>query len=465
MNDPRPAVDPRTAGREQRKAAGKALRAVVAREAHAAFTVDPARDPLPILTATDTLRVASLVPERYKRMAASPFAFYRGAAALMAHDLAASPRIGLPVQACGDCHLMNFGAFSSPEGNVLFDINDFDESYPGVDFIVDLKRLVGSVAVAAQNDGMPDKKAEALAAATVKAYRDFMSFLADRSPLEIWQTRMDLRDQIEGLGDADLETKVLDGLFKAERKGKAATEQPRVEAGDDGAMRFVDKPPFIFHVGADGHRIDHVLSPAALARYKATLLPERAMLLERYALHDVAFKVVGVGSVGTFCAIGLMMTADGEQIVLQLKQALDSAVVGLAAAPVPLEHQGRRVVEGQRALQAASDIFLGWTQDETGRQFYLRQLKNRRLGSIGELMEGKALPAYATLCGRTLARAHARTGDPAAITGYVGKSEVLDEALASFAMRYASQTVLDHAKLTASDLVPASAPKAEQKAA
>lgn len=454
--DQSPSTDARShlLGREQRKAAGKALRAVVSRESHAEFTVDPGRDPLPVLTASDGARVAGLVPERYKRMAASPFAFYRGAAALMAHDLGGAPRIGLPVQACGDCHLLNFGAFSSPEGNVLFDINDFDETHPGVDFIVDLKRLAASVAVAAGNAGMPDKKAAALAATTVKAYRDFMSFLAERSPLEVWQTRMDLDAQVEGLGDADLETRILESLLKAEKKGKSAAEQPHLETGPDGSPRFIEKPPFVTHADADGHPVGHVLSAAALAAYKATLLPERAMLLDRYALGDVAFKVVGVGSVGTFCAVGLMLTPDGEQVILQLKQALPSVMAGLADAPAAPAHQGRRVVDGQRALQAASDIFLGWTQDERGRQFYLRQLKNRRLGSVAELMAGKALPAYATLCGRTLARAHARTGDPAAITGYVGKSEVLDEALATFAMRYASQTVLDHGKLAGSDLVP-----------
>ena len=372
----------------------------------------------------------------------------------MAHDIAASPRIGLPVQACGDCHLLNFGVFSSPEGNILFDINDFDETFPGVDFIVDLKRLVASVAVAAQDVGLPNKKAQTLAAATVKAYRDFMSFLAEESPLAVWQTRMDLQDQIKGFGDADLQTKILDQLLKSERKGKASSEQPHLEDHDDGSVHFVDRPPFIYHTDVSGHSVGAVLSAKAIADYTETLQLERAMLLDRYKLQDAAFKVVGVGSVGTFCAIALMATADGEQIILQLKQALHSTVEALAADAAPITHQGRRVVEGQRAMQAASDIFLGWTQDGSGRQFYIRQLKNRRLGSMAELIQSKALPAYATLCGRTLARAHARTGDPSAITGYVGGSEELDEALATFAMSYASQTVLDHAKLAASALVP-----------
>jgi uncharacterized protein (DUF2252 family) len=444
--------------RSQRSAAGKALRAVVSRESLADFTVDPHRDPMPLLTAGDASRVQALVPERYKRMAVSPFTFYRGAAAVMAHDASTMPRLGLSVQACGDCHLMNFGAFSSPEGTVLFDINDFDETAPGVDFTVDLKRLVASVAVAAQDAQVPDKKAQALAKATAKAYRDFMSYLAELSPLDVWQTRMDLQDQLNGLGDSDLETKILSKLVKSEKGGKTSSEQPGIEIGPDGAPSFTDKSPFIYHVGVDGHQVNTVLNAHALALYKSTLQSERAVLLDKYALRDVAFKVVGVGSVGTYCAIGLMETADGESIILQLKQAQESAIAQLSNAGSGTGHQGKRVVDGQRAMQAASDIFLGWTQDDDGRQFYMRQLKNRRLGSIGEAIEGKALAAYATLCGRTLARAHARTGDPAMISGYLGGSEVSDEALATFAMSYASQTVLDHAKLVASGLVPHDTP-------
>lgn len=322
---------PQLLTRTQRKATGKALRAVVSRESHADFAVDPKRDPLSILTAGDKARVASLIPVRYARMAVSPFTFYRGAAAVMAHDFLPERKIGLPVQACGDCHLMNFGAFSSPEGNVLFDINDFDETCPDVDFIVDLKRLAASVAVAAQDAQMPDKKAQALAQATVKAYRDFMSFLAEEAPLDIWNTRMDLKDQVAGLGDADLETKVIATLMKAETKGKTSSEQPGITTDPNGVPRFTDKPPFIYHTGLDGKKVSDVFSGSLLAAYRQTLWPETARLLDRYALRDSAFKVVGVGSVGTFCAIGLMATADGEQIILQLKQAMDSAIAELRA--------------------------------------------------------------------------------------------------------------------------------------
>ncbi len=442
--------------RAQRKSAGKSLRSLVSRESHADFPIDAGRDPLPVLTANDAARVPSLLRVRYERMAATPFTFYRGAAALMAHDLANSPRIGLAAQACGDCHLMNFGALTSPEGNVLFDINDFDETYPGVDFIVDLKRLVTSVALAAREAQMPDKKAQALVQATVKAYRDFMSFLAGQSPLDVWNTRMDLGAQIAGFGDAHLETKVLGMLAKAEKRGDdASTENAGITTDAAGRSIFVDKPPFISHVDADGRTVRAILSDKALAAYKRTLLPEQARLLDRYMLRDVAFKAVGIGSVGTYCAIALMETPEGDRIILQLKEALPSSIAGLAALRLDETENGRRVVEGQRAMQAASDAFLGWMRDDSGRQFYLRQLKNRQLDAIGVTLQAKALPAYATLCGRTLARAHARTGDPAMITGYVGGSDVIDLALASFAMSYASQTVLDHARLLASTLVPA----------
>jgi uncharacterized protein (DUF2252 family) len=348
---------------------------------------------------------------------------------------------------------MNFGAFLTPEGRVLFDINDFDETYPGVDPILDVKRLVASVAVAAQAEGLNDKKAHAIARATARSYRTFMTELATKSPLEVWRVSMNLADEVAMLDDEALETKVLARLVKAEKSAKPADDFPHFTTDASGAMRITDRPPTIFHVGADGETLHGVLDAEAIAAYHATLLPDRQALLARYARRDVAFKVVGVGSVGTTCAVGLFATADGEPLILQVKQAWTSVIAPHAPTVPPYVNEGQRVVEGQRAMQAASDPFLGWTRDHLGRDFYLRQLKNRRLGSLADLMEGKALPAYATLCGRTLARAHARTGDPAVIAGYIGKTEVLDEALASFAMAYARQTVFDHAKLVASPLV------------
>jgi uncharacterized protein (DUF2252 family) len=444
-------LGPKQFSRAERYKAGRALRTSVPLESHAALSLPPDRDPVAILRETEAERIPELLPERYKRMVTSPFLFFRGAAAVMARDLAGLPMAGVLVQACGDCHLMNFGAFSTPEGRVLFDINDFDETLPQVDFTADLKRLAASVAVAAIDAKMPDKKARALAQATVKSYREFVRELPEQPPLEIWYTRMDIAQEVKRIDDGKLRDNLFSILVNAKKDLAADDNFPHLAARSNGsAARIDDRPPLIRHFDTEGLKPYKIHAHSAFANYRGTLLPERRRLVERYELTDVALKVVGVGSVGTFCAIGLFMTADGEHLFLQVKQALNSVLEKLTPSRPEITHQGIRVVEGQRAMQAASDIFLGWTADpETGRYFYVRQLKNRRLGSIGEVMESGALGAYASLCGRTLARAHARTGDPAVLAGYMGKSEALDDALASFAMAYAAQTRRDHAQLNA----------------
>ncbi|HUI20159.1 MAG TPA: DUF2252 domain-containing protein [Methylocella sp.] len=443
-------IPAKTLPRAQRYEAGRALRKVVAREPHAECPAASSRDPVAILAETDKPRIPELLPIRYERMLQSPFTFFRGAAAIMAHDLAALPQIGAHVQACGDCHLMNFGAFNTPEGRILFDINDFDETLPGVDFTVDLKRLAASVAVAALDANMPDKKARALAKATVAAYREFIHELATRTPLEIWYTRMDIAQEVKRIDNAKLRDTIFSILVKAKKDLAADDNFPHLATAKDGHAHIEDRPPLIYHFDTPETKGYKIHAHSAFANYQSSLLSERRALAEHYALTDIAFKVVGVGSVGTFCAIGLFMTADGEPLFLQVKQALSSVLEKIAAPPPDLTHQGCRVVDGQRAMQAASDIFLGFTEDlKTNRHLYVRQLKNRHLGSIGEVIEGKALDAYANLCGRTLARAHARSGDPALLAGYMGKSEAFDDALASFAMTYATQTKHDYASLKA----------------
>jgi uncharacterized protein (DUF2252 family) len=443
-------VPPKNSPRAERYEAGRALRQRVARETHADCPPASGRDPVAILALTDGTRIPELLPIRYERMVQSPFTFLRGAAAVMAHDLASLPETGAHVQACGDCHLLNFGAFSSPEERILFDINDFDETLPGVDFTVDLKRLAASVAVAALDANMPDNKAHDLAKATAQSYREFMLELATKTPLEVWCTRMEIDREVKRIAEVKLRDKILSTLLEAKRDLAADDNFPHLATTKAGVARIEDRPPLIYHFDTEATKGYKIHAHSAFANYQSSLLPERRALIERYALSDIAFKVVGVGSVGTFCAIGLFMTADGEPLFLQVKQALAPVLAKIAAPPPGLVHQGCRVVEGQRAMQAASDIFLGFTEDpKTNRQFYVRQLKNRRLGSIGEVIEGKALDAYANLCGRTLARAHARGGDPALLACYMGKSEVLDEALASFAMAYATLTKDDHAQLKA----------------
>ncbi len=290
------------------------------------------------------------------------------------------------------------------------------------------------------------KTAHTLAASAVEAYRRHVIRLAALSPLEIWHSHIALETEIEHIKDRALRKQLAAIVGKARGTVEEDDNFPHLADGKD--ARIKDKPPLIYHLedGADvQHRID---AKAVFAAYGQNLARERAVLFDRYTLKDHAFKVVGVGSVGTFCTVGLFMSGDAEPLFLQVKEAQASALQRLAPDLAWAGHQGQRVVEGQRMMQAATDIFLSWTEDpDTGRQFYVRQLKNRRLGSVGELVEEDALGDYVRICGRTLARAHARTGDPAAIAGYAGKSEALDEAIASFAMAYADRTVADHARL------------------
>ena len=436
--------------RSDRYSAGKALRAQHPRTKHAEYEVTDGRDPVAILAETDAGRIESLLPIRYQRMLVSPFTFLRGSAAVMAADLAGIDGAGIPVQSCGDCHLMNFGAFLTPEGNVLFDINDFDETLPDIDFTVDLKRLVASMAVAALDAGLSDKKARAIARTAAAAYRERIAKLARLAPLDIWHTRMLLEQEIEQFDDADLRRQIVGSLAVAH--GQLANDEnfPKLASTTGGKLHIEDRPPLIYHFNDAANTRDRIDANAVFETYLTTLPPERRVLAQRYRLADVAFKVVGVGSVGTFCAIGLFVTGDSEPLFLQIKEARNSVLERIGIPKQPIMHQGRRVVEGQRIMQAASDIFLGWAQDKvTERRFYVRHLKNRRLGSLSEVIQGNALPAYAALCGRTLARAHARSGDTAVLAGYMGKSETMDDALASFAMLYAEQTKRDHARLLA----------------
>jgi uncharacterized protein (DUF2252 family) len=432
--------------RAERFAKGRALRALVKREQQAELALASDRDPVAVLVESGKLRIPSLLPIRYQRMGQSPFTFLRGAAAIMARDLARQPVVGLPVQACGDCHLMNFGAFNTPEGRVLFDINDFDETLPGVDFVVDVKRLATSVAVAALDAGLSTKKARVAALATARTYRLFMAELAALSPLRVWHCDIDLNVEIDRIANTKLRNRVRATLIKAQKDLDADDNLPHLAKGRGTELKIADRPPLIYHIHDESIGQRAALA-AIFAQYCATLSPERQVLATRYAIHDFAMKVVGIGSVGTFCAIALLASGDREPLFLQVKEAQRSVLEHLhPKASVP-DNQGRRVVEGQRIMQAASDIFLGWTADvESGRDFYVRQLKNRRLGGIGEVVEANALEFYATLCGRTLARAHARSGDAAMISGYLGRSEIADQAIATFAMGYADQTKRDYSQ-------------------
>jgi uncharacterized protein (DUF2252 family) len=425
----------------ERRKAGQTLRKIVPRGMHTHWSPSPSRrDPVDTLIESGRHRIASLLPIRYDRMRASPFTFFRGAAAIMAADLADTPVAGLWVQACGDCHLANFGTFASPEGTPVFDVNDFDETLPAP-FEWDLKRLAASFAVDAQSRDLGDKTARNLAAAVVQAYRQHMQELARLAPLASWRSRVDVTGVLDGIGDEKLRDRELKRLQTALEAGHAG--YPKLIERIKGHWRIKEKPPLIFPLSGQRDDTHEIVARTAFESYKLSLPEERRILLDRYELADVAFKVVGVGSVGTFCAIGLFVTRDDDTLLLQLKEA-QTSVLAPYAGPSIYANQGQRVVVGQRIMQTVPDIFLGWTEDRGDDQHcYIRQLKDSRLALIGaDLAEG-ALPYHAMLCGVTLARAHARSGDPARIAGYIGTGTAFDTAIASFAMAYAAQTRTD----------------------
>ena len=378
-------------------------------------------------------RIQSLLPVRYGRMRADPFAFLRGAAAIMAADLAHTPTTGLRTQSCGDAHLNNFGSYAAPDGMPVFDVNDFDETLPAP-FEWDVKRLATSLVVTARVQSMGPRACRKLAQAATEAYRKHMAHLAGMAPVDAWASSTPLKAAIAGIDSSRVRSRIERRLDKVLASG--ASQFGLVEQRG-GSWRIRDKLPLVNHVDSQS-----LHARAAFASYAKTLQEDRRVLLARYTLRDVAFKVVGVGSVGTFCAIGLLVSEDGAPLLLQIKQAMESVLAPYAGASAYANH-GERVVTGQRMMQAASDVFLGWTRKPIdGRFFYVRRLKDSRLADIGALAE-EVLPFYARLCGRTLARAHARGGDAAPISRYLGQGPAFDEAVADFACAYADQTERD----------------------
>ena len=424
---------------------GKDLRERVRRESHAEWKPSPSREnPLDILRKSDENRVQELVPIRYGRMLPSPFTFFRGAASIMAADLAHTPTIGVQVQACGDCHLKNFGGFATPERNIVFDINDFDETLPAP-WEWDVKRLATSFVLAARENGLPNSVAHQLAVTCAEYYRKGIREYAKFAPLDLWYVRTTSQDFIDELEDADLRATVQARVDKAASRRGANVDYPKLAEVVHGEVRIKDTPPLIFHpevVRADGSRkiIDDVLST-----YRDSLPHERRVLMDRYQFVDAALKVVGVGSVGTRCWIGLFMSSANEPLFLQFKQASQSVLEPYAGKSV-YENSGQRVVVGQRLMQAASDIFLGWTRGPAG-DFYVRQLRDAKISPIVEDFDEAMFLAFAEACGRNLARAHAKSGNASVIRGYLGKRDVFDEAIGTFAKRYADQTEVDHALL------------------
>lgn len=435
---------PEFRSREERLSLGKALRDSVPRKNHAGWKPAPQRrDPIDVLEESNQGRMPELVPIRYGRMLRSPFTFLRGSAGLMAYDLATTPTTQIQVQACGDCHLMNFGLFATPERNLVFDINDFDETLPAP-WEWDVKRLAASFAVAARANGRSDDDAQTAAVECARAYREHLREYSKKSPLEVWYDRLDAQALIDMAPDAKAK-KYREEITEKARQRIADYLFPKISAVVGGRPRLVDQPPILFHVAEEDHQ---ARVHEALEAYRQSLSDERRVLYDRYRLEDIAVKVVGIGSVGTRCFIGLFFSAENHPLLLQFKEARPS-VLEPYAGKSRYDNQGQRVVIGQRLMQSSSDIFLGWTRGRRGYDFYVRQLRDMKFSVPIEEVSALQLKRYAELCGWTLARAHAKSGDAATISGYLGKAKVFDEAIGEFALAYADQTERDHAALVA----------------
>src|SRR5215213_4846639 len=445
-----PAAAQAAASYQQRHERGRALRRVVPRGSHAEWAPTPDRpDPVDLLEEQAKDRLPELVPIRYSRMMASPFAFMRGSAIVMAHDLASTPKTGIQAQLCGDAHLLNFGAYASPERALLFDLNDFDEPLSGP-WEWDVKRLAASFVVAGRDNGFDAADCRESAQASVASYRQRMAEFSQIGELEVWYSRVG-EQEIRGLlSDAKTKKKTTKKIDKNVRKARgrdslqALSKLTRIV---DGRRKIIDDPPLLVRV-PDGDEL-RVQVNAILESYKRTLQDDRRHLLERYRFVAAARKVVGVGSVGTRAYVVLLEGRDEDDpLFLQVKEA-GASVLESYVKTNTYEHHGHRVVAGQRLMQAASDIFLGWFRGREGRDFYWRQLKDMKGSAQVERMSPDELVLYAKLCGWALARAHARSGDRVQIAAYLGKSERFDGAVADFAEAYADQVERDHAALCA----------------
>jgi len=447
----------------ERVARGKAARAKIPRASHARFEPVATRaDPIELLERQARTRIPELVPIRYGRMLVSPFAFYRGAAMIMAHDLASTPRSGLTVQCCGDAHLSNFGAFASPERQLVFDVNDFDETLPGP-WEWDVKRLATSMLIAARDNRFSAKEQEHVVLENVREYRTTIRRFAGMHKLDVWYAHLEIESAIQALAAQIKDTKQKkEQLERAEKSIAKARTRDSMSAFSklthvvDGQVRIVDQSPLIVPITqlAAGQDLDATFEELRrlIRGYRSTLEFDRRVLLEEFELRDVARKVVGVGSVGTRAWITLMMGRDNsDPLILQIKEA-EASVLEPFLGRSEFPNHGQRVVTGQRLMQASSDIFLGWLHVDAGldgepRDFYVRQLKDWKGSALIEQMNPRAMAMYGKLCGWTLARAHARSGDRIAIASYLGGADVFDRAILEFSKAYAEQNERDYNEL------------------
>ena len=435
----------------ERRAEGKALRDAAPRAAHAGWKPPKGRrDPVEIVSESNVGRLETLVPIRFGRMSTSAFAFYRGAAALMAADLAHTPSSGLRVQACGDAHLMKFGGFATPERNVIFDINDLDETLPAP-FEWDVKRLAASVVIAAQHLRLPESDAARAAIDLVREYRERMANYASMRALDVWYDKIDLQRYEDRAADPEvlkeMRKRLAERIEEAQRKTAPEFLYPKLVAQEGAAPRIKDEPPLIFHPTLE--QAPGLASGYAevLAAYRDSLPEHTRTLFDRYHFFDYALKVVGVGSVGTLCGVVLFMAADDDPLFLQVKEARASVLEPYAGKSLHA-NQGQRVVAGQRLMQAASDVFLGWTRTRDGRDVYIRQLRDMKISAVIEDWDIGMLRQYGRMCAHALARAHARCGDAAQMAGYMGSGQTFDDAVGEFAVEYADQNRRDFRAFT-----------------
>lgn len=421
-------------------AAGKALRQHCPRDDQDALDARRLRrDPLAVIQAGDMGRIASLLPIKNARMAVSPLAFYRGAAALMAYDLATTPRSGVEVQLCGDAHLLNFGGFASPERTLLFGLNDFDETLPGP-FEWDIKRLAASFVLAARERGFSEARSKETVLLLVQCYRESLHRFAGMHALDVWYQRVTFDDLI-ALAHTRASRKQGESLMERARQQTAESLFAKMTHIQGGQRRITDNPPLVYHPKTDDKLRRHFKD--FFDAYRASLPNERRALVDRYAIVDVAFKVVGVGSVGTRCLVALLMADDDDALFLQFKEARPSCLAGYLA-PGRHGNQGERVVQGQRRAQSISDIFLGWAHSpHDDRDFYVRQLRDMKISVTLDELDADELEDFAQACAMALSRAHAKSGDAALLAGYLGNSDTFDRAIGQFAHAYADQTERD----------------------
>ncbi|MES2470262.1 MAG: DUF2252 domain-containing protein [Verrucomicrobiota bacterium] len=426
---------------------GKKLREKCPLKSHAIWRrVHDRADPLRLLEESNKGRIPELIPIRYGRMMQSPFTFYRGTALNMAADLATTPVSGPHVQACGDCHLCNFGGFATPERRVIVDINDLDETLPAP-WEWDVKRLAASFVLASRHNSHSESDAREAAQACVRSYRNAMADFSQMRVLDIWYSSIDLDLLLASVKDKETRKRAQRRLAKARQRCVLEHDFPELATTTGTGPVIKDNPPLIYHPSEQSRDEFYASVQKAFAAYRKTLPEHRRQLLDHYKFRDIAVKVVGVGSVGTACAVILAMAGENDPLFLQVKQARASVLEPYAGKSVYTNH-GQRVVVGCKLVQSASDLFLGWTQGHLGRHYYIRQLKDMKIKLLVELFSPQVMRHYAEVCGRILARSHARGGQPSLLSGYMGKSDKFDQAIASFSMAYADQSERDHKTLT-----------------